>query len=178
MFLGLSGRSLLALLYGTRYIPGYWPLLIAAIVALINVANAQLTTAFYAMGRPQLHRFCLVMMAVLMLVTTYPAARYFGTTGTQLAALAAMLIGYAIQLGQARRLIGFLLPRAKMIAMAATTGGLVLLISATGNKLVPVFTPALNLLLGLAAALVTLFGTTLLFYRQLRLRVTAELTQA
>jgi lipopolysaccharide exporter len=178
VFLGLSGRSLLALLYGTRYIPGYWPLLIAAIVALINVANAQLTTAFYAMGRPQLHRFCLVMMAVLMLVTTYPAARYFGTTGTQLAALAAMLIGYAIQLGQARRLIGFLLPRAKMIAMAATTGGLVLLISATGNKVIPVFTPALNLLLGLAAALVTLFGTTLLFYRQLRLRVMAELTQA
>ena len=178
VFLALSGRSLLALLYGTRYIPGYWPLVIAAIVAVINVANAQLTTAFYAIGRPQLHRSCLIVMALLMVVATYPAAHYFGTIGTQVAALLAMMVGYVIQLGRARGLIGFVLPRAKTIALAAATGGVALLLSTTGNKVVPVFTPALNLLIGLAAAIVTLLGTTLLFYRQVRLRVTAGLTQA
>ena len=177
VFLGLSGRSLLALVYGTRYVPGYWPLVLAGFIAVINVTNAQLTTVFYAMGRPQLHRFCLVVMALLMVVATYPAARYFGTIGTQVAALLAMVVGYAIQLGQARQLVGFLLPRPKIIALAAA-GVLALVLLAAGNTVESVLTPTLNLLLGFAAAMVTLLGTTLLFYRHLRLRVTTGLTHA
>lgn len=96
-FLVFCGRSLLSLVYGQAYAVGSAALTVASGVALMNVLNALITTVFYAKGRPQLHRRSVAMMAVLMMVLTYPLARHFGLLGGQLGAAVAIAVGYIFQ---------------------------------------------------------------------------------
>ena len=55
------------------------PLALASGCALVAFVNNQITTAFYAAGKPDLHRLCVVMMAVVMIVLIYPMAKLLGT---------------------------------------------------------------------------------------------------
>jgi O-antigen/teichoic acid export membrane protein len=107
IFVALTGHTLLSILYGSRYAAAYWPLVLAILVAFINIANGQITTVLYAAGKPQLHRICVAIMAIVMVVLIYPSVRYWGTPGAQLCALVAIIVGYSIQLGQIRSLTGF-----------------------------------------------------------------------
>lgn len=104
IFIILSSKSLLSLLYGSRYVPASSSLTIAALVAVVNLINNLITMVFYATGRPYLHRRCVLIMAILMVALIYPAAHQFGLVGGQLAALAAVVVGYLSQLVDMRRL--------------------------------------------------------------------------
>ena len=104
IFIIFSSRSLLSLLYGPRYAAASSVLTVAALVAIVNLANNLITMVFYATGRPYLHRRCVFIMAMLMVATIYTAARYFGLVGGQMAALAAVVVGYLSQLVAIRRL--------------------------------------------------------------------------
>jgi O-antigen/teichoic acid export membrane protein len=97
IFIALSSRSVLSLLYGTRYVSASLPLTVAAVVALVNLVNSIITMVFYATGYPQFHRRCVFIMAVLMMALIYPAAKEFGVVGGQLAALISVVVGYAVQ---------------------------------------------------------------------------------
>jgi O-antigen/teichoic acid export membrane protein len=107
IFVMLAGRTLLSVLYGPRYASAFWPLVISVLVAFVNIANGQITSVLYAAGKPQLHRLCVAIMAIVMIVLTYPAVRFWGTAGAQLSALVAIIIGYTIQLRQIKSLTGF-----------------------------------------------------------------------
>ena len=156
VFVLLSGRTLLSLLYGNTYTAGFWPFLIAIVIAFVNIANAQITTAVYAAGKPQLHRTCLLAMASLMLALIYPAARYLGTAGAQLAALIAIILGYGIQLQQMRSLTGFRL-RLDWSRSRQFVGPLMVFCTAIlGRSLVVDWRPATNILLGAGAAAIAL----------------------
>jgi hypothetical protein len=61
---------------------------------------------FYAKGVPQFHRRCVFIMAVMMMILVYPAVRYFGFVGGQLAALISVSVGYVSQLFRIRSLTG------------------------------------------------------------------------
>ena len=104
IFVIFSSRSLLSLLYGSRYAAASLSLTVAALVAIVNLMNSLITMVFYATGRPGLHRRCVLVMAILMIATIYPAARYFGPVGGQLAALASVVVGYLSQIVDMRRL--------------------------------------------------------------------------
>lgn len=104
IFVIFASGSLLSLFYGPRYAGASLPLTVAALVAIVNLMNSLITMAFYATGRPHLHRRCVLIMAVLMIAAIYPAARHFGPVGGQLAALAAVVAGYVSQLVDMRRL--------------------------------------------------------------------------
>jgi O-antigen/teichoic acid export membrane protein len=106
VFAYFCGRSVLTLIYGQAYSVAAMPLFLAACCALVAFVNNQITTAFYAAGKPQAHRLCVVMMAVVMIGLTYPLAKLVGPTGGQLAALASITVGFLIQLNRARYLIG------------------------------------------------------------------------
>ena len=173
VFIALSGRALLSLLYGTAYAVGFWAFLVAAMVAAINVANAQLTTAFYAAGKPQLHRLCVAIMAVVMLVVIYPASRWGGMVGAQLCALLAMIVGYAVQLRQARSVTGFRLGISKGIGLRVGGALVVLAIAVLIRGAISFSTPALNLLLGAFAAGATLLAGILLSYHRDRWHIIA-----
>jgi O-antigen/teichoic acid export membrane protein len=173
IFVALSGRTLLALLYGARYASGFWPFLIAAIIAFINIANAQLTTAFYAAGRPQLHRLCLCVMALLIILLIYPAAHYLGAAGAQLAALLAMIAGYGIQLRQARSLNGFRLGGSRTFRLRLAGALLVLAIAAIARDTMASPNTGLNLVIGVLAALLFLLANALMSYRHRRWHIAA-----
>src|SRR5262249_60269485 len=81
MFVCFCGRSMLTLLFGSRYGSAAGPLIAASFVALFNAVNGQVTTIYYARGLPQLHRRCVVIMAAMMIVLTYPFAVWFGFVG-------------------------------------------------------------------------------------------------
>ncbi len=98
IFIALGSRSLLSLLYGSRYASAALPLVVAALVALVNLVNSVITMVFYATGRPQFHRRCVFVMAVLMIILIYPAVKEFGVVGGQIAALISVIAGYAVQL--------------------------------------------------------------------------------
>src|SRR5439155_15172350 len=78
VFVFFSGTSLLTVIYGPQYVGAAMALILASWVALINLANGQITMVFYAKGRPQLHRACVIIMAIVMLVFTYPFAKELG----------------------------------------------------------------------------------------------------
>jgi lipopolysaccharide exporter len=106
VFVFFCGRSILTLAYGHSYGVAAWPLMIASCVALANLLNGQITTIFYAKGSPQLHRWCVVIMAIMMIGIIYPFVGWFGLVGGQLACLASIAAGYAFQIARVRRLTG------------------------------------------------------------------------
>jgi hypothetical protein len=58
------------------------------------------------MGRPALHRLAVVATAVAILLAIYPACRFLGPVGGQIAALSAVIVGYIVQLKCLRSVTG------------------------------------------------------------------------
>jgi len=104
VFVAFCGHSLLGVLYGPRYATALGPLIAASFVALLNAMNGQVTIVFYAKGMPQLHRRCVLITAVTMIVLTYPFVLKFGLLGGQLAALVAISAGFLFQVVRLRDL--------------------------------------------------------------------------
>ncbi len=150
VFSYFCGAPLLTLIYGHQYAVAAIPLMLASCCALVAFVNNQITTAFYAAGAPQLHRLCVVMMAVVMMILTYPLAKWLGPAGGQLASLAAITVGFLIQLNRARHLIGIRLSQYGKLflqgfavsAVAIATGLLAQSVTLLAR---PVFTVALGL---------------------------------
>jgi PST family polysaccharide transporter len=149
VFSYFCGGPLLTLIYGHQYAVAAVPLALASCCALVAFVNNQITTAFYAAGAPQLHRLCVVMMAVVMIVLTYPLAKWLGPTGGQLASLVAITVGFLIQLNRARHLIGIKVSQYGKLflqgfAVSAAAVATCLLAQTVLTR--PVFTVALGLL--------------------------------
>lgn len=102
----LGSRDLLNLVYGRTYSDGARCLIVAAVVAVANILNAQITTVFYAKGVPQMHRRCVAIMAIIMAALIYPFSLWFGLVGGQLAALCSIVAGYVFQIARIRGFTG------------------------------------------------------------------------
>jgi O-antigen/teichoic acid export membrane protein len=107
----LCGRSLLTVIYGARYVAAAGPLAVAAVVVFLNVLNAAITCVFNGIGLPALHRRAVAASAVAMLIAIYPACKWFGMVGGQIAALLAIIISYLLQVMRMRGLTGLELLR-------------------------------------------------------------------
>jgi asparagine N-glycosylation enzyme membrane subunit Stt3 len=92
-------------------------LVFAAMAGLINILNGQITLIFYAKGLPQLHKGCVILMAITMLTLIYPCSKWLGIVGGQVASLIAVSAGLVFQLSRVRHLTGF--PISKIAGMAA-----------------------------------------------------------
>jgi O-antigen/teichoic acid export membrane protein len=102
----LCGPSLLRILYGVRYVAVAGPLAVASAVVFVTILNAVITCTLVGMGRPALHRLAVAACAVVMMIATYPFCKLLGPVGGQVAALAAIVISYLIQVICMRRLTG------------------------------------------------------------------------
>jgi O-antigen/teichoic acid export membrane protein len=125
VFAVFCGRALLTIAFGSRYGATAPALIVACCVCLINLLNGQLTTVMYAKALPQLHRTCVLIMAIMMIIFTYPLAKWFGLPGGQISCLVAVLAGFAFQVNRLRRMIAFeLSPYARpfLIALAMSVG--------------------------------------------------------
>jgi hypothetical protein len=87
--------------------------------------NGQITTVFYARGFPQLHRTAVAVMAVAMVLTVYPLAKWLGPDGGQWACLIAVILGLLLQIARVRGLTGLdlgLYGNGALPALLASTG--------------------------------------------------------
>jgi O-antigen/teichoic acid export membrane protein len=106
VFVFFCGHSLLTVVYGDRYGAATGALIIASCVALVNLVNGQITSVLYAKGLPQLHRRCVAMMAITIIVLIYPLAKDLGLVGAQVACLISIVVGYLFQVVRIRQLTG------------------------------------------------------------------------
>jgi O-antigen/teichoic acid export membrane protein len=116
----LCRSSLLTVTYGARYSTASGALAFAASVALLNTLNSLVTCLFFGNGDPALHRRSVAISAIIMVIAIYPACKYFGLLGGQVAALAAVTASYVLQVARARVVTGLRFERyTKALAPAA-----------------------------------------------------------
>ncbi len=156
VFVVLSGRSLLLVFYGSRYTASAAVLSVAALVALVNLLNGQITIVFYARGLPQLHRRSVAAMALMMLLGIYPISRWFGPVGGQIAALVSVIVGFSVQALRVGGLTsGLLAQYARSCAVPALVSvAVVAMLRLVGGFLSPLGS-AVNIALGLFGCILT-----------------------
>jgi O-antigen/teichoic acid export membrane protein len=155
VFICLCGPSLLTIAYGARYATAAGALAVASVVVFVNVLNAQITFVFCAAGRPELHRRGVAATAATMLITVYPACKYLGLAGGQIAALLAIVVGYFFQVVVVRQLTNlnlFRYGRAFVRSTVVSAGVLTVCLAARFLRVATA--PAANVALGIGACVI------------------------
>lgn len=154
----LCGSSLLTVVYGARYAAAAGPLAVASVVVFLNTLNSLLTGVFYAKGRPALHRLAVAASAAIMLIAIYPATRWLGPVGGQVAALLAIVVSYLLQVMRVRSLTGLNLPRYGRAFVPAVLVSAGILVAGLGARFLGLATrPLANIALGAAACVIAYF---------------------
>ncbi len=155
LFICFYGRSLLTLIYGAKYAAAGPALTAAAWVVVINLLNAQITTVFYAKGKPQLHRFAVALMALVMVLMVYPMAKVLGIAGGQVACLVAVTGGFVFQVVRIHRLTGLDLNRYARNFLVPVGISLGVVVAYLGGRMLSVpERPMANLLVGFVGCVV------------------------
>jgi O-antigen/teichoic acid export membrane protein len=155
VFILFSGTSILKVFYGQRYGIASASFMVASSVALLNIVNGQITTVFYARGLPRLHRRCVFIMSVTMIVLIYPFVKWFGLVGGQLAALVSIGAGFLFQVARIRDLIGLNLARyGRAFLLSAGISLIVAAVYLVARPFVVFAKPLNNILIGAAGCLV------------------------
>jgi len=166
VFISFCGHPLLSLVYGHRYSAAAASLAVASLVALLNLANGQLTTVFFARGMPNLHRTCVVIMAITMMVLIYPAVKTFGLVGGQLAALAAIAAGLLFQIVRVHRLTRMSLGEYSRIFVVGALVSLVVALAGFGARSWSAAArPIPNVLIGMLGCLIAYGLAAAYFFR-------------
>jgi O-antigen/teichoic acid export membrane protein len=163
VFVFFCRRALLTLILGQRYSVVSGPLVVAFAAMLLNALNNQLTTFFYAKGLPHVHRFCVGIMAITVLILIWPSLKFFGLVGGQCAVLASVALGLGFQLERAHHYSGLDL---KMLTKAFPPS-LLVCIPVIGVGLISHASPILkhplaNVFTGLVGCLIA-YGLSLLY---------------
>jgi PST family polysaccharide transporter/lipopolysaccharide exporter len=155
--ISLCAPSLLKVIYGARYVGAAGPLSVASAVVFLTVLNAMTTCVLFAKGRPALHREAVAAAAVIISVAIYPACRFLGPVGGQVAALFAIAASYLLQLLRLRAVTGLRLLRygAAFLPPALACAGIVTVV--LGSR-------SLRLTTRPAADIALCVGTCLLAY--------------
>ena len=142
-------------MYGRRYSAAAVSLGVASLVALLNLMNGQLTTVFFGRGMPNLHRTCVVIMAITMMTLIYPSVRYLAVAGGQLSALIAITAGLIFQIVRVRNLTRLHLSEyGKVIAISSLFSMAVATVWCGARALSWTTKPVPSVLFGIAGCLV------------------------
>jgi len=96
-FLAFYGGNVLALVYGSRYAAVGTAFAIVFAAEMLRIGSVPIVAYYLGSGRPQLHRLFTGVRAALILLTIYPAVKYFGALGAASAGLFATLVAYVFQ---------------------------------------------------------------------------------
>lgn len=98
---------LLSLVYGVEYVALALPFAIMNITVLMLMMFSMIVQTYFALGQPNIHRNASFVRTLTFVILIYPFTKYFGLTGTALAALISMIILKFIQLIYAKHLLKF-----------------------------------------------------------------------
>jgi len=135
----LCAPYLLTVLYGSRYVTAAGPLSVACAAIFLTVLNAAITCVLLAKGRPAVHRHAVAFTAATMLVAVYPACKFLGPVGGQVAAFFAIAFGYVFQLIRLRAVTGLNLFRygGAFVVPAVGSAGMLAVVFGTRHLGVP-----------------------------------------
>jgi len=154
VFASFCGHSVLTIVYGQRYAPAAACFIVAAFVALFNLANGQPTLVFFAKGFPHLHRTCVIITATSMVLLIYPFTKWLGLVGGQVASLVAILLGFLFQMVRLHRLTDLNLVQYGKILLQASGISLAVALICLGARSYSVLDrPIPNVSIGIAACL-------------------------
>jgi lipopolysaccharide exporter len=162
------GPSLLTITYGSRYAASSGALALAAGVALLNTLNSQVTILFYAAGRPSLHRRAVAASAIVMMIAIYPACKYMGLVGGQIAALLAISTSYFLQIMRARRITGLPLLQYGRAFVPATLVSAGILIVGAGARVLGLATRPLDNIAVAAIACIVAYALSVPAFMRIR----------
>lgn len=155
VLLYFCGHFLLTVAYGYRYAAAAGSLFLAGCAALINAANAPITSVIYARGYPKLHRRCVATMAILMILLIYPLARWFGPVGGQLACVMSMAGGYLTQVERIRKVSDLELSKYKKSILVALAISLsVFAAGLAARAVISLSQPVYSVLIGVTGCLI------------------------
>lgn len=164
--IGLCAPSLLRIAYGGKYSAASSALVIACGVAILNLLNSLITTQFFAIGRPELHRRAVAASAITMAIACYPACLMLGPVGGQAAAMLAIMVGYGLQISRSRDTSGAKsLQYGKAIPLAALVSVAVVALGIGVQHLGLGVTPVANIGIAFAACLLAYLCYLLTFDR-------------
>jgi len=167
VFVLFCGRPLLTLVYGHRYSTAAGPFVVATAVALVNLLNGQITSVFSAIGRPNLHRWCVAIMAGVMLFLIYPMIAHFGVVGGQLAALVAVVVGFLFQAMRVHEITGLDLSQHRGVLIRAIAVSVCVPAACLGLRWLSVSRQPLgSVVIGASGCLVAYSITAFLLVRQ------------
>jgi O-antigen/teichoic acid export membrane protein len=132
--ISLCAPYLLTVVYGSRYVAAAGPLSVASAAVLLTVLYAPATCVLFAKGRPGVHRHAVAATAVIMLVAVYPACKFLGPVGGQVAALLAIAVGYLFQLVRLRAVTGLDLFRYASAFVPPALGSAGMLVVVLGSR--------------------------------------------
>jgi O-antigen/teichoic acid export membrane protein len=164
----LCRTSLLTVFYGHRYgvAAAAAALALAAGVAFINTLNSMITSMFFAIGEPALHRRAVAASAIIMVIAIYPACKYLGLAGGQAAALVAITASFILQLVRIRDITGLnILRYAKSIVPAILASGGILLAGMGAHLLGLGTKPLVNIAIAASACVLAYVCCVPLFMR-------------
>jgi O-antigen/teichoic acid export membrane protein len=171
VLIALCGSSLLTIVYGSRYAAATGAMIVAGCVAALNVLNNLITSLFFALGRPALHRRAVAASAVVMLALIYPCVKYFGIVGGQVAALAAIVASFLLQVVRLRDITSLAVieyGRAFLPGLLVAGGMIFAYFAARSSGITT--RPSLDILISIGAGLIgyAFYGLTMNWSRQAR----------
>ncbi len=83
---------------GEKWYPAYYPLLILCIYGLLRSLQASAGSIFLALDKPKINAFITGLTLSLMLVSLYPAIKWYGLVGVSIAVTISFLISFVVQL--------------------------------------------------------------------------------
>ncbi len=97
MLVAIYGKEILAILYGAPYSLAFFPFLIIFVSELLRVCSLPISSTYFALGYPNLHRRFVIIRAVLLIIIIYPLVKLLNLTGAALSIFIAISISYYFQ---------------------------------------------------------------------------------
>jgi O-antigen/teichoic acid export membrane protein len=122
----------LAIVYGNHYGVVHIAFAVLTIYTLFYIAGNLIVSVYFAIGRPEIHRWFILMQFVLMVIFIYPAVKWGQTNGAAITKLLCMVLAGMLQLVVLKKL--FDLPICRYIKSAEE--GILLALAVTPAALI------------------------------------------
>jgi exopolysaccharide (amylovoran) exporter len=115
LIVGLPGATLaflfsapiLSVIYGAQYSTMSTTFGVLCYAMLLHMFSIILGSIYIGVGKPQLHRYYMLLLTILILTTLYPGIRLLGTLGAALALLLSYVVATCVQFKWLHNAIGF-----------------------------------------------------------------------
>jgi lipopolysaccharide exporter len=120
--LAIFAKPILVIVYGVNYGQVYEAFAMFNIYTLFYIAGTLIASIYFAMGRPEIHRWFITSQLLFIVICIYPAVTRAGASGAAAAKLLCMVLAGIVQLVILKKLLDLPI----RLYLKTTSGGLIL----------------------------------------------------